>query len=471
MEDGGGSQKAMEGGSRGFNVCGPPLMKSLEDGDFLNFLEENKENNDDVDFSSSQKTAEGNVAFNLEEEFALFAYYENLGKQKKAQIVEDPIHALDEVRFYQPQLDEDRDYLGEEAQCGPKNEIHNLTEPPQFTKDSKAHSSEEHHFHDSENTLPQIQTRQEEKRKDTHRQKLSATQRSTRKARCCRTKANKSSVNRLQEDGAVLGENQHDEDSSDDVREDEEEEARVTWEIGKKLNLKTPNEDKAKEALVILRRSPRRRGNNGDGGNQGIGGSGKSGAIKKLIKTNNPAILRLVETKHSLSMPRRWRSWWSIDDLGWKEVQAINGSGGLILMWNQSLLKVSSSSNGEMWINIEGKWTNSDSLVSITLNKHLCKNGIWGTISSIPKWSNDFELLIAKGCWMKVASGNKTRFWLDKWLDNETLKTKFPTLFSVSIQKEEVIANMGFWDGLQWNWNLSWRRHLYQWEQTKLEEL
>ncbi|KAK7268945.1 hypothetical protein RIF29_21656 [Crotalaria pallida] len=30
---------------------------------------------------------------------------------------------------------------------------------------------------------------------------------------------------------------------------------------------------------------------------------------------------------------------------------------------------------------------------------------------------------------------------------------------------------MGFWDGLQWNWNLSWRRHLYQWEQTKLEEL
>lgn len=70
-----------------------------------------------------------------------------------------------------------------------------------------------------------------------------------------------------------------------------------------------------------------------------------------------------------------------------------------------------------------------------------------------------------------MGDGRKTRFWLDKWLGNSTLKDIFPRLFIVSLQREEFIANMGFWDGYHWHWNLSWRRDLFQWEVPLLEEL
>ncbi|KAK7277250.1 hypothetical protein RIF29_18401 [Crotalaria pallida] len=62
----------------------------------------------------------------------------------------------------------------------------------------------------------------------------------------------------------------------------------------------------------------------------------------------------------------------------------------------------------------------------------LIKSGIWGSITSIDKqWNQEIEQ------------------------QNEN----------------EVVANMGFWDGLNWNWNLSWRRQLVEWEMPQLEEL
>lgn len=39
------------------------------------------------------------------------------------------------------------------------------------------------------------------------------------------------------------------------------------------------------------------------------------------------------------------------------------------------------------------------------------------------------------------------------------------------MQKEEKIENMGFWDGFQWQWNLSWRRRLFRWESEQVEDL
>lgn len=44
-------------------------------------------------------------------------------------------------------------------------------------------------------------------------------------------------------------------------------------------------------------------------------------------------------------------------------------------------------------------------------------------------------------------------------------------IFFISLQKEESIANMGFWDAMHWHWNLTWRRHLFRWVIQQLEEL
>jgi ribonuclease HI len=52
-----------------------------------------------------------------------------------------------------------------------------------------------------------------------------------------------------------------------------------------------------------------------------------------------------------------------------------------------------------------------------------------------------------------------------------TLKDEFPRLFSISLQQNATINEMGAWEGGNWNWNLSWRRFLFQWELEQLEEL
>lgn len=63
---------------------------------------------------------------------------------------------------------------------------------------------------------------------------------------------------------------------------------------------------------------------------------------------------------------------------------------------------------------------------------------------------------------MQLGEGSKTRFWLDKWVGESTLKARFPRLFQISLQREDLISNMGFWDGIQCHWNLSRRRELFQ---------
>lgn len=57
----------------------------------------------------------------------------------------------------------------------------------------------------------------------------------------------------------------------------------------------------------------------------------------------------------------------------------------------------------------------------------------------------------------------------ETWLRNSLLGHKFPQMYLISLQKEETVANMGFYDGLQWQWNLVWRRRLFQWEGEQIE--
>lgn len=97
--------------------------------------------------------------------------------------------------------------------------------------------------------------------------------------------------------------------------------------------------------------------------------------------------------------------------------------------------------------------------------------GVWDSITSIYKWGRNFEQVIQKGIQMRVGDGKNLSFWEDKWVGGMCLKIRFPRLFLFSVQKEEKIANMGVWDGIQWQWNLTWRGNLFQWEIEQVEEL
>ena len=59
--------------------------------------------------------------------------------------------------------------------------------------------------------------------------------------------------------------------------------------------------------------------------------------------------------------------------------------------------------------------------------------------------------------------GNRlhTLFWEDCWLGNVRLKEKFKRLYSISMLQNMVISNCGFWDGMVWNWSLTWARDFF----------
>jgi hypothetical protein len=55
-------------------------------------------------------------------------------------------------------------------------------------------------------------------------------------------------------------------------------------------------------------------------------------------------------------------------------------------------------------------------------------------------------------------------------VENQTLSARFPRLFLGSEQKNVVISEMGYvQDG--WRWVLKWRRGLFEWEKTQLQDM
>lgn len=72
---------------------------------------------------------------------------------------------------------------------------------------------------------------------------------------------------------------------------------------------------------------------------------------------------------------------------------------------------------------------------------------------------------------MRVGEGRRTKFWKGKWIADASLKRKFPRLYLISLQRDEAVANMEFWGESHWQWNLTWRRYLFQWEMQLLEDL
>jgi len=70
-----------------------------------------------------------------------------------------------------------------------------------------------------------------------------------------------------------------------------------------------------------------------------------------------------------------------------------------------------------------------------------------------------------------LGEGNKVKFWEDIWAGEETLKCRFPRLYSISECKDRVIGEVGHWEDDRWEWDLSWRRQKFVWESNMEEQL
>jgi hypothetical protein len=93
----------------------------------------------------------------------------------------------------------------------------------------------------------------------------------------------------------------------------------------------------------------------------------------------------------------------------------------------------------------------------------------WRDICSIG--SNLDHNWFSHGVLKKLGDGRFTSFWCDKWVGDLPLCDRFPRLFSISINKEASVAEVSRRNSGMLNWNLSWRRRLFEWEKLLLIEL
>ncbi|OVA09340.1 hypothetical protein BVC80_6865g3 [Macleaya cordata] len=67
-----------------------------------------------------------------------------------------------------------------------------------------------------------------------------------------------------------------------------------------------------------------------------------------------------------------------------------------------------------------------------------------------------------KGVIFNVVNGNRARFWLDPWLVDEPLSSRFPSLFAVSNSQNLSIHEVAAQSAEEWN--LAFKRCLYDHE-------
>lgn len=70
-----------------------------------------------------------------------------------------------------------------------------------------------------------------------------------------------------------------------------------------------------------------------------------------------------------------------------------------------------------------------------------------------------------------IRDGVKTRFWLDKCLDGQSLAIMFRRLFLLADQKEALVKDMWRHRQNSWGWDIILRRNGFVWEQELIQQL
>jgi mannosylglycoprotein endo-beta-mannosidase len=150
--------------------------------------------------------------------------------------------------------------------------------------------------------------------------------------------------------------------------------------------------------------------------------------------------------------------------LGIKDLRLVNMS--LLAKWRWRLLM----GEDDAWKSVVKAKYGSSAIGKAELDVSTFGNGCshwWRDLCNLDKGVNWFTQVVTK----KVGRGNSTLFWKDIWVGNQTLEQQFPRLYSISIQQEEVVGNMGMWTNGVWRWELRWRREFFIWEENVVTQL
>jgi len=98
-------------------------------------------------------------------------------------------------------------------------------------------------------------------------------------------------------------------------------------------------------------------------------------------------------------------------------------------------------------------------------------SGPWKAIKQIAVEESGVSKAFFKNLSVRLGEGTRVTFWLDVWVDVKPLKVIFPMLFPLSMQQNELVANMGWFEGPIWRWTSAWARELTSEEQAQLDAL
>ncbi|MCH88363.1 LINE-1 reverse transcriptase like, partial [Trifolium medium] len=192
--------------------------------------------------------------------------------------------------------------------------------------------------------------------------------------------------------------------------------------------------------------------------------------LKKVIRIQREFLWGGVNGGKKLS----WIKWKVVcqekknGGLGVRDLKAVNLS--LLMKWRWRLLQ-----RGEV-----GLW--KEVLVA-KYGAHILNKVSWSNVVKpyfASLWWNDLcdlETCVDSKNWVveaiysSLGNGAQTSFWCDKWIGDASLSVRFPRLFSLSLQKEAFIREVVVIEDNTKNWNLVWRRRLFQWEEDSLNQL
>jgi len=83
------------------------------------------------------------------------------------------------------------------------------------------------------------------------------------------------------------------------------------------------------------------------------------------------------------------------------------------------------------------------------------------------EWGGNFEHFYN---W-EVGKGRDIQFSEDDWVGSGVLKNRFRRLFSLFDNKEAKLSDYGVWVNNFWQWNLTWRRGFFSWEESQVCQL
>ncbi|PNX79781.1 ribonuclease H, partial [Trifolium pratense] len=155
----------------------------------------------------------------------------------------------------------------------------------------------------------------------------------------------------------------------------------------------------------------------------------------------------------------------SCGGLGVRDIRAVNIS--LLSKWRWRLLKDDHS----LWKDVIREKYGNAVIGKVDLGEE-CKpwfsSSWWRDICSIG--TNLDHNWFSEHVVRKMGNGEQTSFWEDIWVGEVSLRDHFPRLFSISMQKEASVASLrNLNDAVVWNF--IWRRRLFVWEVTLLDEL